>query len=257
MPNQRLLSDDEVALRAHLDGGGALLLTGEPGRFDQYHRERPVDALADLYEHDRVTWLADGPERSPEGPEGRVGPLYPYLPEAHDEVARAVRLALPRGLPVRVDAGRFIGVGAYRTAEGRVAAHLLNYANARRAETIGVSLAPWLPQGDVDLSHAGRRGELEPAARASRWSGWAHTQRCCSEAAPQSSMCASVSSCRVRSTLRTTTSSGTECGGREVEDTNACRDQGVGHIWAATRGTAIIATLTLVSPITSAGAPSA
>lgn len=166
VPNQRLLSDDEVAaLRAHLDGGGALLLTGEPGRFDQYHRERPVDALADLYEHDRVTWLVDGPERSPEGPAGRVGPLYPYLPEAHDEVARAVRLALPRGLPVRVDAGRFIGVGAYRTAEGRVAAHLLNYANARRAETIGVSLAPWLATGgDVDLVTPDDGVSLEPAA---------------------------------------------------------------------------------------------
>ncbi len=145
VPNQRLLSDAEVAaLRAHLDGGGVLLLTGEPGRFDEHYRERPVDALADLYDHERVVHLPNAPERAPAGPEGRVSPLYPYLPEAHEEIETVVLRALPRGLPVVASAGEYIGVGAYRTLDDRIAVHLLNYANTNRAAPINIRLAVWL-----------------------------------------------------------------------------------------------------------------
>lgn len=134
VPNQRLLSDQLCGmLREHVEGGGALLLTGEPGRFDEYHRERADGALADLYDHERVTWLEDAPEQALAGPEGRVTPLYPYLPEAHEEVAAAVLQALRGRPPVRVASGRYIGVSVYRTAEGQVAVHLLNYANSRPA----------------------------------------------------------------------------------------------------------------------------
>lgn len=147
VPNQRLLSDEVCALLiAHLDRGGALLLTGEPGRFDEYHRERAVDAFADLKGHERVTWLEDAPERAPAGPEGRVTPLYPYLPEAHDEIAATVAGAVPGGLPVDVRAGRYVGAGAYRTADGAVAVHLLNYANTAPTQ-VNVRLSPALSAG--------------------------------------------------------------------------------------------------------------
>ena len=146
VPNQRLLSDETVAtLRAHLDNGGSLLLTGEPGRFDENHREREVDAFADLRDHERVTWLEDTPERCPAGPEGRVTPLHPYLPEGHAEVAMAIMRAVPGGLPVDVTAGLYVGVGVYRTADGGVAVHLLNYANRERAKVnvrLGSDVAP-------------------------------------------------------------------------------------------------------------------
>ncbi len=147
VPNQRLLSDEAIALlRAHLDAGGSLLLTGEPGRFDEHHRERPVDGLADLADHERVTWLEDGLERAPEGPDGRVSPIYPYLPEHHQEVATAVLRAIPGGLPAEVGAGHYVGVGIYRTASGGVAVHLLNYANAERTR-VNVRLGPGLITG--------------------------------------------------------------------------------------------------------------
>ncbi len=141
VPNQRLLSDAEVAaLRTHLEGGGALLLTGEPGRFDEHRRERPGDALADLYGHERVTHLPDGRERAPAGADGRVSPLHPHLPEAHDEIAAQVIAAVPSGLPVQVVAGRYVGVGIYRTADGRVAVHLLNYANSQAVGPVSIRL---------------------------------------------------------------------------------------------------------------------
>lgn len=139
VPNQRLLSKADVAaLRAHVAAGGALLLTGEPGRFDEHRRERAVDALADLYEHERVSHLPDGPERAPAGPDGRVSPLHPHLPEAHDEIAAQVIGAIPSGLPVEVAGGRYVSVGVYRTAAGRVAVHLLNYDNAQRSGPVVV-----------------------------------------------------------------------------------------------------------------------
>ncbi len=139
--NQRLLGDAEAAaLRAHVKAGGALLLTGEPGRFDEHRRERAVDALADLHDHERVTHLPGGLERSPAGPDGRVSPLYAYLPEAHDEIAALVAGSIPSGLPVQVMSDRYVGVGLYRTAAGRVAVHLLNYANTRRSTPVIVRL---------------------------------------------------------------------------------------------------------------------
>lgn len=140
VPNQRLLSDELCdMLRAYLHDGGALLLTGEPGRYDAHYRERAEDALQDLYEHERVTWLEDGPERAPNGPEGRPTPLHPYLPAAHETVALAVRQALPAGLPADVHSGRYVGTGVYRTAGGSVAVHLLNYANR---EPTAVTIRP-------------------------------------------------------------------------------------------------------------------
>lgn len=147
VPNQRLLSDEACdLLRAHLQAGRALLLTGEPGRYDEHRRERQVDGLADLRGHERVTWLADAPERAPAGPDGRVTPVYAYLPERHEEVAEAVRSAIRSSLPGEVEAGLYVGVGIYRTAAGEVAVHLLNYANSERTQ-VRVRVAPELSSG--------------------------------------------------------------------------------------------------------------
>ncbi|MGD9495662.1 MAG: hypothetical protein AB7Y46_05065 [Armatimonadota bacterium] len=170
VPNQRLLSDDEAAaLQGHLEAGGALLLTGKPGRFDQHYRERAADALAQHYGHPRVIHLPEGPERAPAGPEGRASPLWPYLPQRHGEVVAAVLAMLPRGLPVHVEAGRFIGVGIWRTAAGRPAVHLLNYANGEPAAPITISPAPWLEAdaqaAELVTADEGLTLELAPGGR--------------------------------------------------------------------------------------------
>ena len=163
VPNQRLLSDEVCALLLqHLDDGGSLLLTGEPGRFDEHYRERAEDALVDLRDHDRVTWLEDAPERAPDGPDGRATPLYPYLPERHQEVAMAVMHAVPAGLPVDVTANDYVGVGVYRTADGAVAVHLLNYRNAERT-SVRIQMNPDLvPSGTAELITPDEDTHLDP-----------------------------------------------------------------------------------------------
>lgn len=145
LANQRLLSNDEIhALRNHVMAGGAVLVTGETARYDEYRRERPVDGLADMYDHPRVFRLAGTPEACPAGPEGRVSPLHPYLPPRHAEVAQAVLAALPRGRVISVQAGQYVGVDVWRTAGGQVAVHLINYHNQGGPVEVSFSLAPWL-----------------------------------------------------------------------------------------------------------------
>ncbi len=143
--NQRMLSDEEAeAFKRHLDSGGALLITAQTGRYDERRRERFDDALADLYDHPGVLYLPEGEERAPDGPEGRVSPLYPYLPENHQEIATAVVSMTPRGLPATVQASGYVGTDVYRLADGRTAVHLLNYNNKAGATRAVVRLAPWL-----------------------------------------------------------------------------------------------------------------
>ena len=152
--NQRLLSDDEAeALRGHVARGGALLVTGETGRYDENRRERGADALADIYGNAGVVHLPGTPEAAPPGPEGRVSPLYPYLPQSHAELAATISAATPRGLIVEVDAGEYVSVDVWRTADGRVAVHLINYANQSGPASVVLRLAGWLDAdlGKVDL----------------------------------------------------------------------------------------------------------
>ncbi len=153
VPDQRLLSNEEThALRNHVAAGGALLVTGETGRYDEHRRERYEDPLADIYDHESVTYLPGLPEAAPSGPDGRVSTVYPYLPVEHEAVAGAIRRGAPRGLVVNVRAdSEYVGVDVWRTADGRVAVHLINYNNAAGPTRVGLTLAPWL---EVDTGKA-------------------------------------------------------------------------------------------------------
>jgi len=168
VPNQRLLSDEEVhAMRNHVTGGGALLITGETGRYDEHRRERYEDPLADIYDHELVTYLEGQPEAAPAGSDGRVSTIYPYLPREHELLATAIERSAPRGLAVSVTAGsEYVGVDVWRTADERVAVHLINYNNAAGPTDVNLSLAPWLEVDTGQVALASPDSETKLIAEA-------------------------------------------------------------------------------------------
>ncbi len=143
--NQRLMSNVEGhAFRNHVAADGGLVITGETGSYDENRRGRADDVLAGMGTHAKVTRLEGFPEACEAGPEGRVSPLHPYLPAKHREVAAAIAAGAPRGLAVEVRADAYVGVDLWRTADGRVAVHLINYNNQAGPTTVSLRPATWL-----------------------------------------------------------------------------------------------------------------
>ena len=139
LANQTCLSDDACdAIRAFVEEGGGLVLTGDSALYDENRVLREESALADLVGHDRVVYLPDAPERVSFSTTDQA---QARLPERPDDLAAAVQDAAPRGLPVSVKASEYTAVDVYRLPSGAQTIHLLNYRNTEPLRDVELVLS--------------------------------------------------------------------------------------------------------------------
>jgi hypothetical protein len=119
--------------------GGGLVLAGDNGTCNEHGRARRQNPLADLA-GPQVVRLESTlfPTASGSGRTERVP-----LSKDHKRIAAAVQKALGSRLSVRLSGADTVALAAYQLADGRLAAHLVNYA------------APALPKG-LKLSLGGQ-----------------------------------------------------------------------------------------------------
>ena len=143
LAEQTCLSDAEVAaIVGFVEGGGGLVVTGRTGMFDERFRARRAHPLKELFGRPRVAYFPDTPERLG-APQRDHPPAYHHfeLPSGAQAVADAIVSAAARPLPVRVSAGRCVGVDGYRVGSGHRVIHLLNYDNDTPAHNTAVALS--------------------------------------------------------------------------------------------------------------------
>ena len=161
LAEQTCLSDDEIArLKAFVGGGGGLVITGRTGIHDERFRLRRSHPLEELFDHPRVTYLPDSPERRSR-PERDHPPAYHdmRLPERSEEIAAAIEQAAGGHLPYRLEAGRLVGTDAYRIRSGQRVVHLLNYDNDQPVGPLALHLSEALAVPQARLISLGASPE--------------------------------------------------------------------------------------------------
>ena len=137
VPNQRCLSDAEAAaIRGLVKAGGALLVTGESGCYDEHFRDRLTSPFSSLATHERVHVFPDTPERVDVG-SGHT--IKVDLPDRHAELA-ALILDSQREIPVRIEAPDYVAAEVARLPSEDVMVHLVNYDNTRHSDSVTIDL---------------------------------------------------------------------------------------------------------------------
>ena len=147
------MSDHELRLlRSYVGEGGGLVVTGRSGMCDGRFRMRTAHPFLNLFDHPRVVFLPDNPERLSR-PHRDHPPAYHdmHLPERADEIVDAILTACEDRLPYRVSASEFLGTDAYELRSGKRVIHLLNYDNENPLENVGVTLSEQLSATEAVL----------------------------------------------------------------------------------------------------------
>lgn len=137
--NQRCLSEETCAcILEFVERGGGVLLTGEPGRYDEHMRERPGSPFAALEHHPRAVWLQGAPEAAPV-PAGDT--LKVPRPAGFTQVVESLGSLLGSRRPVVVSAPEEVFLEGYRLPDGRRTLHFVHYTNHRLVEGVSVRTA--------------------------------------------------------------------------------------------------------------------
>jgi hypothetical protein len=122
---QSHLSDAEAdAIRTFAGRGGALVLIGDNGRFDENGHERPRAAFESLTGERVIRVEADAIRAATKTSEGRVA-----LPKGWKRLADAIERAVSDRFPVRLRGSDSVTLSAYELNGPRLVAHLVNYAS--------------------------------------------------------------------------------------------------------------------------------
>ncbi len=150
--SQRCLSQSEIAaFGAFVARGGTLIVTGESGLFDQQRRERADYGLAELTGASlfagkgknvfvkssgkgRTVFFREAAELAGVAPGSPT--VHRAVPAAFQAVVDSVRAAMEGTYPVLVEGPPSLGCSLFRTADGRLAVHLLNYDNGNELKDI-------------------------------------------------------------------------------------------------------------------------
>lgn len=184
LPEMRCLTDAEVAaLVAYAKAGGVVLLTGQTGDFDEWHRVRGHDTLRELlgvkgngYRELYTTAVGKGTamwcptltspadsqrEMIPEMGEYRhVRRTAWYRPDQAEAVSLALRAAV--SLPVDIDAPPSV-VSEVTEDDENLYVHLVNFAAAETSSPIGLTCRDAAGATLLDVDGEFERG-LEPEA---------------------------------------------------------------------------------------------
>lgn len=118
----------------HVENGGALLLTGESGVFNEHGLEREFNAFQKILSHPRVIHWPDSPEKVDlDEAKSWIYTIAVSLPKAHAGVERGVKKLLgPENLPFEIAAPQGVIANWRRLPGGRHALHLINYRNEQK-----------------------------------------------------------------------------------------------------------------------------
>ena len=150
--NQTCLSDLECeALRAAVERGMGLIVTGKTADCDENFRQREQSPLVDLYDHPRVRHFADCPGQTPQPSYDDGGWMMPTLPEQAELMRETVRDLCAEGPAVELDvpASAYTYVDLYHTTGGPVA-HVVHYGDGE-PEGYRLRVAPWIAAGPAIL----------------------------------------------------------------------------------------------------------
>jgi hypothetical protein len=154
LADQCCLSDQAVeAIRGFASTGKGLICTGDTSLYDENFRQRRDYGLADLFgvsyseeigdngdvfRNGRVAFIPKTPEKV--ASYNRSYRTRVHLPGAHEELVDLMRQIAPDGLPLKVQAERYVGVDMSSLASGDIAVHFVNYKNSESVEGIKCSL---------------------------------------------------------------------------------------------------------------------
>ena len=154
---QSCLSDEEcIQLRAAVERGCGLILTGRTAECDEDFRQRQQLALQDLHRHSRVRHFDKCPGHISQPSSASRRGLRAAMPARTDQILQAVRELAVGGLAAELDGGPtkqpLAFVDVYRLP-GACVAHVVDYgegpAMARR-----LRVASWLTSGPAAVLHS-------------------------------------------------------------------------------------------------------
>jgi hypothetical protein len=150
--SQRCLSQSEIdSFDAFVKRGGTLIVTGESGLFDQQRRERADYGLAaltgaSLFDSDKGKVQVKNSKKGKtvffrqalelDGVNTGSATAERATPDAFRAVVDSTRAAMEDTYPVMVEGPSSLGCSLFRTADGRLAVHLLNYDNSNELSGI-------------------------------------------------------------------------------------------------------------------------
>ncbi len=150
--SQRCLSQSEIDTFAEfVRQGGTLIVTGQSGLFDNQRRERADYGLASLtgaslFDSDKGKVQVKKSEKGKtvffrqalelDGVNTGSATVQRATPEVFSEVVDSARAAVENSSPVTVEGPSSLGCSLFRTADGRLAVHLLNYDNGNKLSGI-------------------------------------------------------------------------------------------------------------------------
>jgi hypothetical protein len=148
--NQTCLSDEECALiRAALERGASLILTGLSSECDENFRQREKPALDDLRGRPNVRYFANCPGATPQ----KDTTLHPTMPAGAAAILDAVRKLARQGLAAELRGGDerqpLAFVDVYRTPTGTVA-HAIHYGDGL-PQGFRLKVASWAARGKAQL----------------------------------------------------------------------------------------------------------
>lgn len=148
--NQTCLGDEECRLiRAALEKGCGLVLTGRSGEFDENFRQREKPAMEDLRTAPGVRWFAKCP-----GITRQAEPtMRAIMPKAAPAIVKTVAELARQGLAAELSGGDvrqpLAFVDVYRLARG-CAAHVVYYGDGE-PQGFRLRMAKWLASGHASL----------------------------------------------------------------------------------------------------------
>jgi hypothetical protein len=150
--SQRCLSQSEIdSFGAFVKRGGTLIVTGESGLFDLNRRERPDYGMAELtgaslfdINGKKVLVKKSGKGKTVffrealelDGVNTGSTTVHRATPDDFTAVVDSARAAVEDMSPAVVDGPGSLGCSLFRTADGRLAVHLLNYDNSNELSDI-------------------------------------------------------------------------------------------------------------------------
>ncbi|MEN6607751.1 MAG: alpha-amylase family protein [Bryobacteraceae bacterium] len=144
--NQTCLSAEECRqMRAAVNRGCGLILTGRSSEYDENFRQYEKPALKDLWTSSRVRYFAKCPGITQQ----KTSTLRPAMPTAVGEILRAVTELARKGLAAELTGGDprqpLTFVDVYRLPKGTVA-HVVYYGDGK-PEGLRLRVADWLATG--------------------------------------------------------------------------------------------------------------
>ena len=168
--SQTCLSDDECkALRAAVERGCGLILTGRSGECDENFRQRREMPLAELHEHPHVRYFEKCPGRGAKRqPNGSLTPAMPSRPTV---ILQAVSQLAAEGLAAQLEGGAteqplsFVDVYQH---PGHCLAHVVYYGDVPLTG-LRLRIAPWLAAGQPVLYSPYLNAPVKPAISPEGW----------------------------------------------------------------------------------------